>query len=177
VGRLRVGADLSAIRAARSIELFNDMNFKPGVEFTRRPQHGYSTPADAGMRCFPDLGGACTQPASEMVDVTKWEFCWDRRAGVLLRAGRRGPFARGRRDTDRAALRRVLIGRDQLRQVFNHTDAEVLRLIIDAPEELEFLQGSKPKMTSRSPIRPNPRSRQESRRRVVAVEEIAPADD
>lgn len=33
-----------------------------------------------------------------------------------------------------------------LRQVFNDTDAEVLWLIIGAPEELEFLQGSKSKM-------------------------------
>ena len=29
------------------------------------------------------------------------------------------------------------------RQVFNHTDEEVLWLIIGAPEELEVLQGSK----------------------------------
>ena len=40
----------------------------------------------------------------------------------------------------------VLVGRDQLRQVFNDTDPEVLWLIIGAPEELEFLQGSKSKM-------------------------------
>jgi mannose-6-phosphate isomerase-like protein (cupin superfamily) len=39
----------------------------------------------------------------------------------------------------------VLVGPDQLRQVFNDTDAEVLWLIIGAPEELEFLQGSKSK--------------------------------
>jgi len=37
----------------------------------------------------------------------------------------------------------VLIGPDQLRQVFNDTDEEVLWLIIGGPEELEFLQGSK----------------------------------
>lgn len=37
----------------------------------------------------------------------------------------------------------VLVGPDQLRQVFNDTDSEVLWLIIGAPEELEFLQGSK----------------------------------
>lgn len=36
----------------------------------------------------------------------------------------------------------VLVGPDQLRQVFNDTDSEVLWLIIGAPEELEFLQGS-----------------------------------
>lgn len=40
----------------------------------------------------------------------------------------------------------VLVGPDQLRQVFNDTDDEVLWLIIGAPEELEFLQGSKSKM-------------------------------
>lgn len=40
----------------------------------------------------------------------------------------------------------VLVGPDQLRQVFNDTDAEVLWLIIGAPEELEFLQGSRSKM-------------------------------
>jgi mannose-6-phosphate isomerase-like protein (cupin superfamily) len=37
----------------------------------------------------------------------------------------------------------VLVGPEQLRQVFNDTDAEVLWLIIGAPEEMEFLQGSK----------------------------------
>ena len=37
----------------------------------------------------------------------------------------------------------VLVGPDMLRQVFNDTDAEVLWLIIGAPEELEFLHGSK----------------------------------
>lgn len=40
----------------------------------------------------------------------------------------------------------VLVGPNQLRQVFNDTDAEVLWLIIGAPEELEFLQGSKSQM-------------------------------
>jgi len=37
----------------------------------------------------------------------------------------------------------VLVGPDQLRQVFNDTDADVLWLIVGAPEELEFLLGSK----------------------------------
>jgi mannose-6-phosphate isomerase-like protein (cupin superfamily) len=37
----------------------------------------------------------------------------------------------------------VLVGPDQLRQVFNDTDADALWLIVGAPEELEFLQGSK----------------------------------
>lgn len=36
----------------------------------------------------------------------------------------------------------VLVGPATLRQVFNDTDEEVLWLIIGAPEELEFLQGS-----------------------------------
>jgi len=40
----------------------------------------------------------------------------------------------------------VLVGPDQLRQVFNDTDSEVLWLIIGAPEELEFLKGSKSEM-------------------------------
>ncbi len=40
----------------------------------------------------------------------------------------------------------VLVGPEELRQVFNDTDAEVLWLIIGAPEELEFLQGSKSRM-------------------------------
>ena len=40
----------------------------------------------------------------------------------------------------------VLVGPSQLRQVFNDTDAEVRWLIVGAPEELEFLQGSKSKM-------------------------------
>jgi len=37
----------------------------------------------------------------------------------------------------------VLVASDKLRQVFNDTDAEVLWLIIGAPEELEFLKSSK----------------------------------
>lgn len=40
----------------------------------------------------------------------------------------------------------VLVGPKLLRQVFNDTDEEVLWLIIGAPEELEFLQGSKSKI-------------------------------
>jgi mannose-6-phosphate isomerase-like protein (cupin superfamily) len=40
----------------------------------------------------------------------------------------------------------VWVKPDQLRQVFNDTDADVLWLIIGGPEELEFLQGSKSKM-------------------------------
>lgn len=37
----------------------------------------------------------------------------------------------------------VWVGPEQLRQVFNDTDEEVLWLIVGAPEEPEFLQGSK----------------------------------
>jgi mannose-6-phosphate isomerase-like protein (cupin superfamily) len=40
----------------------------------------------------------------------------------------------------------VLVGPDELRQVFNDTEVEVPWLIVGAPEELEFLQGSKSKM-------------------------------
>jgi mannose-6-phosphate isomerase-like protein (cupin superfamily) len=39
----------------------------------------------------------------------------------------------------------VLVGPDQLRQVFNDTDTEVLWLIIGAPEETELLPGAKSK--------------------------------
>ena len=40
----------------------------------------------------------------------------------------------------------VLVGAKELRQVFNDTEEEVLWLIVGAPEELEFLQGSNSKM-------------------------------
>src|SRR5436189_2178245 len=40
----------------------------------------------------------------------------------------------------------VLVGPDQLLQVFNDTNEEVLWLIIGGPEELEFLRGSKSNM-------------------------------
>ncbi len=40
----------------------------------------------------------------------------------------------------------VLVGPDQLRQVFNDTEAEVLWLIVGAPEETEFLPGAKTKL-------------------------------
>ena len=40
----------------------------------------------------------------------------------------------------------VLVGPDPLRQVFNDTDTGVLWFTIGAPEELEFLQGSKSQM-------------------------------
>ena len=39
----------------------------------------------------------------------------------------------------------VLVGPDQLRQMFNDTNSEVLWLIVGAPEELEFLPGAKTK--------------------------------
>jgi mannose-6-phosphate isomerase-like protein (cupin superfamily) len=40
----------------------------------------------------------------------------------------------------------VLVGPDQLRQVFNDTDAEALWLIVAAPEEPEFLPSAKTKL-------------------------------
>lgn len=40
----------------------------------------------------------------------------------------------------------VLVGPNEMRQVFNDSDEEVLWLIIGAPEEPEFLQGSKSAM-------------------------------
>jgi hypothetical protein len=50
----------------------------------------------------------------------------------------------------------VLVRPDQLRQVFNDTDAEVLWLIVGAPEETEFLPGgkSKPDMSLIYPVDP-----------------------
>ena len=50
----------------------------------------------------------------------------------------------------------VLVGPDQLRQVFNDTDAEVLWLIVGAPEELEFLPTAKtkPDMSVLYPVDP-----------------------
>ncbi len=39
----------------------------------------------------------------------------------------------------------LLVGPDQIRQVFNDTDTEVLWLVVGAPEELEFLPGAKTK--------------------------------
>ena len=39
----------------------------------------------------------------------------------------------------------VLVGPDELRQVFNDTDAEVFWLIVGAPEEHEFLPGARTK--------------------------------
>ena len=66
--------------------------------------------------------------------------------GILFCARRHGPHARRRRNVDRAEIRRRAGWPEQLRQVFNDTDDEVLWLIVGAPEELEFLQGSKSKM-------------------------------
>src|SRR5919197_2370512 len=50
----------------------------------------------------------------------------------------------------------VLVGPDQLRQVFNDTNAEVLWLIVGAPEETEFLPGAetKPDMSLIYPVDP-----------------------
>ena len=50
----------------------------------------------------------------------------------------------------------VLVGPAQLRQVFNDTDAEVLWLIVGAPEETECLPGAKtkPDMSLMYPVDP-----------------------
>ena len=50
----------------------------------------------------------------------------------------------------------VLVGPGQLRQVFNDTDAEVLWLIVGAPEELEFLLNApvKPDLSVLYPVDP-----------------------
>ena len=50
----------------------------------------------------------------------------------------------------------VLVGPESLRQVFNDTDAEVLWLIVGAPEELEFLPGAaiKPDLSLFYPVDP-----------------------
>ena len=50
----------------------------------------------------------------------------------------------------------VLVGPGQLRQVFNETDADVLWLIVGAPEETEFLSGAKttPDMSLIYPVGP-----------------------
>src|SRR5438552_9202558 len=50
----------------------------------------------------------------------------------------------------------VLVGPDQLRQVFNDTDTEVLWLIVGAPEELELLPtaGAKPDLSLIYPVDP-----------------------
>jgi len=62
--------------------------------------------------------------------------------GILFCSRRHGTHAHRRQNIDGG----VLVGPEQLRQVFNDTDDEVLWLIVGAPEELEFLQGSKSKM-------------------------------
>ena len=50
----------------------------------------------------------------------------------------------------------VLVGPDQLRQVFNDTDEEVLWLVVGAPEELELLPGAaiKPDLSLIYPVDP-----------------------
>jgi uncharacterized cupin superfamily protein len=50
----------------------------------------------------------------------------------------------------------VLVGPDQLRQVFNDTDTEALWLIVGAPEETELLPGAntKPDMSLIYPVDP-----------------------
>ena len=48
----------------------------------------------------------------------------------------------------------VLVGPDQLRQVFNDTESEVLWLIVGAPEEPESLPGAKVDMSLFYPVDP-----------------------
>ena len=48
----------------------------------------------------------------------------------------------------------VLVGPDQLRQVFNDTESDVLWLILGAPEEAEALPGAKTDMSLFSPVDP-----------------------
>jgi mannose-6-phosphate isomerase-like protein (cupin superfamily) len=48
----------------------------------------------------------------------------------------------------------VLVGPEQLRQVFNDTEADVLWLIIGAPEESELQPGSKADMSLFYPVDP-----------------------
>jgi len=50
----------------------------------------------------------------------------------------------------------VLVGPDQLRQVFNDADTEALWLIVGAPEETELLPGAntKPDMSLIYPVDP-----------------------
>jgi mannose-6-phosphate isomerase-like protein (cupin superfamily) len=48
----------------------------------------------------------------------------------------------------------VLVGPDQLRQVFNDTETDVLSLILGAPEEAEALPGAKTDMSLFYPVDP-----------------------
>src|SRR5204862_6452467 len=48
----------------------------------------------------------------------------------------------------------VLVGPDQLRQVFNDTQTDVLWLIVGAPEEAEALPGAKTNMSLFYPVDP-----------------------
>jgi mannose-6-phosphate isomerase-like protein (cupin superfamily) len=48
----------------------------------------------------------------------------------------------------------VLVGPNQLRQVFNDTEREVLWLIVSAPEELEFVAGGQGDMALIYPVDP-----------------------
>jgi len=48
----------------------------------------------------------------------------------------------------------VLVGRNQLRQVFNDTDNDVLWLIVGAPEELQLLPGAEADKSLFYPVDP-----------------------
>src|SRR5947207_11548832 len=60
----------------------------------------------------------------------------------------------------------VLVGPEELRQVFNDTDAEVLWLIVGSPEELEFLPGA---MTKRDMSLIYPVDPKQLRKELLAV--------
>ena len=66
--------------------------------------------------------------------------------GILFRSRRHGPDARRRRNIDRAEIRRCACCAGSIAPRVQRTDHEVLWLIVGAPEELEFLQGSKSKI-------------------------------
>jgi mannose-6-phosphate isomerase-like protein (cupin superfamily) len=48
----------------------------------------------------------------------------------------------------------LLVGPDQLRQVFNDTEADVLWLIVNAPEEMDLVTGPNVDMTRFYPVDP-----------------------
>ncbi len=48
----------------------------------------------------------------------------------------------------------VLVGPNELRQIFNDSETEVLWLIIGAPEEVEALPGTKPDLSLFYPVDP-----------------------
>jgi hypothetical protein len=67
------------------------------------------------------------------------------RGGVLFRLGRHGPHPHGQQDVDRTEIRRRAVGQTSCVRYSNGTEAEVLWLVVGAPEELEFLPDTKTK--------------------------------